>query len=178
LNISFVLKGVKQDGSVSHFFHRTFKAYNTGTRKRRKINTDASGDVRWHKTGKTKLVLIDGKHVGCKKIMVLYMSTSKGGKPEKTNWALHQYHLGTNEDEKDGEYVVSKLFYQQQGQKLGEKIAQDLVGVDGVDAVGMELDSVMVDVPKLYHSNQTGHEGTVQEPEFAFELVSIVCTSC
>jgi hypothetical protein len=38
----------------------------------------------------------------------------KGGKQEKTNWVMHQYHVGTGEDEKDAEFVVSKLFYQQQ----------------------------------------------------------------
>lgn len=26
---------------------------------------------------------------------------------------MHQYHLGTDEDEKEGEFVVSKIFYQQ-----------------------------------------------------------------
>uniref|UniRef100_A0A0D9WP45 NAC domain-containing protein n=1 Tax=Leersia perrieri TaxID=77586 RepID=A0A0D9WP45_9ORYZ len=119
------LPGVKQDGSVSHFFHRTFKAYNTGIRKRRKINTSDLADVRWHKTGKTKPVIVDGKHLGCKKIMVLYMSPVKGGKPEKTNWVMHQYHLGTGEDEIEGQYVVSKLFFQQQF-KPGEKNAQEL----------------------------------------------------
>ncbi|PKA54511.1 NAC domain-containing protein 8 [Apostasia shenzhenica] len=108
------LPGVKNDGTVAHFFHRTFKAYNTGTRKRRKIRTDEHADVRWHKTGKTKPVLLDGEHVGCKKIMVLYVSAPKGGKAEKTNWVMHQYHLGTGEDEVDGEYVVSKIFHQQQ----------------------------------------------------------------
>jgi len=118
----FLLPGVKLDGSVSHFFHRTFKAYSSGTRKRRKIqqNDDnehtggLGGDVRWHKTGKTKPVIIDGVHIGCKKIMVLYSSLKKGEKHEKTNWVMHQYHLGTGEDEKDGEFVVSKIFYQQQ----------------------------------------------------------------
>ena len=29
---------------------------------------------------------------------------------------MHQYHLGTEEDEKEAEYVVSKVFYQQQKQ--------------------------------------------------------------
>ncbi|XP_044955030.1 SUPPRESSOR OF GAMMA RESPONSE 1-like [Hordeum vulgare subsp. vulgare] len=119
------LPGVKQDGSVSHFFHRTFKAYNTGTRKRGKINTGDLADVRWHKTSKTKPVIVDGQHLGCKKIMVLYMSTVKGGKPKKTNWVMHQYHLGTREDEQNGEYVVSKLFFQQQS-KPGEKSALEL----------------------------------------------------
>ncbi|KAE8810788.1 NAC domain-containing protein 8 [Hordeum vulgare] len=119
------LPGVKQDGSVSHFFHRTFKAYNTGTRKRGKINTGDLADVRWHKTSKTKPVIVDGQHLGCKKIMVLYMSTVKGGKPKKTNWVMHQYHLGTREDEQNGEYVVSKLFFQQQS-KPEEKSALEL----------------------------------------------------
>ncbi|GLT91752.1 hypothetical protein SLE2022_096250 [Rubroshorea leprosula] len=119
------LPGVKQDGSVSHFFHRAIKAYNTGTRKRRKIHGDDAADVRWHKTGKTKPVMIDGVQKGCKKIMVLYV-TVRGGKAEKTNWVMHQYHLGTEEDEKDGEYVISKISYQQQQPKQGDKTEQDL----------------------------------------------------
>lgn len=131
------LPGVKQDGSVSHFFHRTFKAYNTGTRKRRKINTGDLADVRWHKTGKTKPVIVDGQHLGCKKIMVLYMSTVKGGKPKKTNWVMHQYHLGTGEDEQNGEYVVSKLFFQQQS-KPGEKSALELTNTDVMETIVAE----------------------------------------
>ncbi|XP_057810122.1 SUPPRESSOR OF GAMMA RESPONSE 1 isoform X2 [Salvia miltiorrhiza] len=116
------LPGVKQDGSVSHFFHRAIKAYSTGTRKRRKIHGDDCGDVRWHKTGRTKPVLLDGVQKGCKKIMVLYISPVRGGKAEKTNWVMHQYHLGTGEDEKEGEYVISKIFYQQQQQQQTRQI--------------------------------------------------------
>ena len=104
--------GVKHDGTMSHFFHRAIKAYSTGTRKRRKIHDDDLGDVRWHKTGRTKTVVLDGVQRGCKKIMVLYE-----GKSVKPNWVMHQYHLGTDEDEKDGEYVVSKIFYQQPQQQ-------------------------------------------------------------
>lgn len=134
------LPGVKQDGSVSHFFHRAIKAYSTGTRKRRKIHGDDSGDVRWHKTGRTKPVLLDGVQRGCKKIMVLYISPVRGGKSEKTNWVMHQYHLGTGEDEKEGEYVISKVFYQQQVTKqidkgeeeISEAIHTTLVKVDPV----------------------------------------------
>lgn len=131
--------GVKQDGSVSHFFHRAIKAYNTGTRKRRKINGASSGDVRWHKTGRTKPVPLDGVQKGCKKIMVLYLSPVKGGKPEKTNWVMHQYHLGTEEDEREGEYVISKVFYQQQQVKQSEKneveVPEDDVMIVKVDPV-------------------------------------------
>lgn len=121
------LPGVKQDGSASHFFHRAVKAYNTGNRKRRKINGDDLGDVRWHKTGRTKPVILDGIQRGCKKIMVLYMSPLKGGKAEKTNWVMHQYHLGTGEDEKEGEFVMSKVLYQQQQQlKQSDKVDNDI----------------------------------------------------
>lgn len=108
-----------RDGVSKHFFHRPSKAYTSGTRKRRKIqserglgNCDAVGEARWHKTGKTRPVIVGGQQKGCKKILVLYSNYGKQGKPEKTNWVIHQYHLG-REEEKDGELVVSKVFYQQ-----------------------------------------------------------------
>uniref|UniRef100_A0A7N0T4U4 NAC domain-containing protein n=1 Tax=Kalanchoe fedtschenkoi TaxID=63787 RepID=A0A7N0T4U4_KALFE len=106
------LPGAKKDGSSIHFFHRTANAYATGQRKRRKIQTQLDKQVRWHKTGKTKPVFENGIQKGCKKIMVLYYSSRKGFKPDKANWVMHQYHLGTDEEEKEGELVVSKIFYQ------------------------------------------------------------------
>ncbi|CAN1244870.1 SUPPRESSOR OF GAMMA RESPONSE 1 [Linum perenne] len=128
--------GVKQDGNACHFFHRAIKAYNTGTRKRRKIQGDDVGVVRWHKTGRTKPVVLDGVQRGCKKIMVLYM-----GKADKTNWVMHQYHLGTSEDEKDGEYVVSKIFYQQQQQgNKGDKPEEELS--ENIDSLMTKVDPI------------------------------------
>ncbi|KAF8408317.1 hypothetical protein HHK36_007466 [Tetracentron sinense] len=120
------LPGAKKDGSSVHFFHRTTNAYATGHRKRRKIHGQCSltkEHVRWHKTGRTKPVIENGVQKGFKKIMVLYRSSKKGSKPDKSNWVMHQYHLGTEEDEREGEYVVSKIFYQQQ--KQTEKIDND-----------------------------------------------------
>ncbi|EPS67020.1 hypothetical protein M569_07755, partial [Genlisea aurea] len=112
------LPGVTRDGLSRHFFHRPSKAYTTGTRKRRKIQTECDhlqgGETRWHKTGKTRPVLANGKQKGCKKILVLYTNFGKNRKPEKTNWVMHQYHLGKHEEEKEGELVVSKIFYQTQ----------------------------------------------------------------
>ncbi|KAL5998838.1 hypothetical protein ACLOJK_009786 [Asimina triloba] len=114
------LPGVNRDGLIRHFFHRPSKAYTTGTRKRRKVHTDAQGgETRWHKTGKTRPVYVGGKLKGYKKILVLYTNYGKQRKPEKTNWVMHQYHLGNNEDEKDGELVVSKVFYQTQPRQCG-----------------------------------------------------------
>ncbi|CAN1272947.1 SUPPRESSOR OF GAMMA RESPONSE 1 [Linum perenne] len=109
------LPGAKKDGSSFHFFHRTMNAYATGHRKRRKIQTEhasAEERVRWHKTGKTKPVLQNGVQKGCKKIMVLYKSSKRGSKPDKADWIMHQFHLGTDEHEMAGEYVVSRIFYQ------------------------------------------------------------------
>lgn len=98
------LPGIKQDGSSTHFFHRTSKAYTTGTRKRRKVD-----NFRWHKTGKTRKVCENGEQIGCKKIMVLYTTPAKGSKSVRTDWVMHQYHLGTEEHEKEDEFVVSKI---------------------------------------------------------------------
>ncbi|TKY51664.1 NAC domain-containing protein 8 [Spatholobus suberectus] len=134
------LPDVKEDGSASHFFHRAIKAYNTGSRKRRKICDRDFGDVRWHKTGRTKPVILNGVQKGCKKIMVLYISLVRGGKSEKTNWVMHQYHLGTEEDEKDGEYVISKVFYQQLQVKFGEKDDQDIPEI--TEATILKVDPV------------------------------------
>ncbi|KAK6919640.1 NAC domain [Dillenia turbinata] len=114
------LPGVGKDGLIRHFFHRPSKAYTTGTRKRRKVHTDSEGgETRWHKTGKTRPVFVGGKVKGYKKILVLYTNYGKQRKPEKTNWVMHQYHLGNNEEEKDGELVVSKVFYQTQPRQCG-----------------------------------------------------------
>ena len=112
---------MSKDGLVRHFFHRPSKAYTTGTRKRRKVHTDDidGSETRWHKTGKTRAVLIKEKVKGYKKILVLYTNYGKQRKPEKTNWVMHQYHLGNNEDERDGELVVSKVFYQTQPRQCG-----------------------------------------------------------
>ncbi|MCD7450248.1 hypothetical protein HAX54_004693 [Datura stramonium] len=114
------LPGVSKDGQVRHFFHRPSKAYTTGTRKRRKVHTEIDGgETRWHKTGKTRPVYIGGVLKGYKKILVLYTNYGRQRKPEKTNWVMHQYHLGENEEEKDGELVVSKVFYQTQPRQCG-----------------------------------------------------------
>ncbi|KAK4286119.1 hypothetical protein QN277_002725 [Acacia crassicarpa] len=121
------LPGVSKDGLVRHFFHRPSKAYTTGTRKRRKVHTDDvdGSETRWHKTGKTRPVYLSGKLIGYKKILVLYTNYGKQRKPEKTNWVMHQYHLGYNEEEKEGELVVSKVFYQTQPRQCGSLLMKD-----------------------------------------------------
>ncbi|MQL80467.1 hypothetical protein Taro_012911 [Colocasia esculenta] len=129
------LPGVTRDGLSKHFFHRPSKAYTTGTRKRRKIQTECDlqgGETRWHKTGKTRPVIANGRQKGCKKILVLYTNFGKNRKPEKTNWVMHQYHLGELEEEKEGELVVSKIFFQTQprvcnGSDRGAAAAADAV---------------------------------------------------
>lgn len=122
------LPGISRDGLIRHFFHRPSKAYTTGTRKRRKIQTECDeqgGETRWHKTGKTRPVMIHGRQKGCKKILVLYTNFGKHRKPEKTNWVMHQYHLGCQEEEKEGELVVSKVFFQTQPRQCSWEKASD-----------------------------------------------------
>ena len=72
--------------------------------------------------------------------MVLYVSPVRGGKAEKTNWVMHQYHLGTGEDEKEGQYVISKVLYQQQQGKQTDKFEHDLP--DGTDVMIANVDPV------------------------------------
>ncbi|KAI3802876.1 hypothetical protein L1987_31021 [Smallanthus sonchifolius] len=138
------LPGVTRDGLSRHFFHRPSKAYTTGTRKRRKIQTECDlqggGETRWHKTGKTRPVMVNGKQKGCKKILVLYTNFGKNRKPEKTSWVMHQYHLGQHEEEREGELVVSKIFYQTQPRQcnLTEKasnnnVLSNMIYVEGVN---------------------------------------------
>ncbi|CAL9762246.1 unnamed protein product [Musa acuminata subsp. burmannicoides] len=132
------LPGVTRDGLSKHFFHRPSKAYTTGTRKRRKIQSECDlqkGETRWHKTGKTRPVMVNGKQKGCKKILVLYTNFGKHRKPEKTNWVMHQYHLGELEEEKEGELVVSKIFYQTQPRQcnLSERSTAVAAAMEGID---------------------------------------------
>ncbi|XP_058101952.1 SUPPRESSOR OF GAMMA RESPONSE 1-like isoform X2 [Magnolia sinica] len=146
------LPGIKKDGSSVHFFHRTSNAYATGQRKRRKIHPQCclfEERVRWHKTGKTRPIIENGVQKGCKKIMVLYKSLKKGSKPHKDNWVMHQYHLGTEEDEREGEFVVSKIFYQQQSKHVTEK--------SNVDVFKKESDMVAARVSPRTPKTNTPH---------------------
>ncbi|XP_021894898.1 protein BEARSKIN2-like isoform X2 [Carica papaya] len=138
------LPGVTRDGLSRHFFHRPSKAYTTGTRKRRKIQTECDlqgGETRWHKTGKTRPVMVNGKQKGCKKILVLYTNFGKNRKPEKTNWVMHQYHLGQHEEEKEGELVVSKIFYQTQPRQCNWSDRSASTTADGTSDPNSRRDS-------------------------------------
>jgi len=117
--LNYITSGVSKDGLIRHFFHRPSKAYTTGTRKRRKVHSEDGSETRWHKTGKTRPVYNNSKLKGYKKILVLYTNYGKQRKPEKTNWVMHQYHLGSDEEEKEGVLVVSKVFYQTQPRQCG-----------------------------------------------------------
>ncbi|CAI5969239.1 unnamed protein product [Closterium sp. NIES-65] len=130
------------DGTTRHYFHRPSRAYAMGLRKRRKVFSDrpspaaatlphrhcGGGGCGW-RTG--------GVRIGWKKILVLYETRAQrgkkrgrtsgaalqgaAGKDRKTNWIMHQYHVGEQGEEKEGEWVVSKVFYQiQQRQSSGE----------------------------------------------------------
>ncbi|CAL5212800.1 unnamed protein product [Lathyrus oleraceus] len=158
------LPGVSKDGLIRHFFHRPSKAYTTGTRKRRKVHSDHEdgSETRWHKTGKTRPIYNSSKLKGYKKILVLYTNYGKQRKPEKTSWVMHQYHLGSDEEEKEGELVVSKVFYQTQPRQCGGNslmmkdsiVGKSLKGQSGNNIEVMNGEkSINGSFVEYYHSN-------------------------
>ncbi|CAJ2629499.1 unnamed protein product [Trifolium pratense] len=170
------LPGISQDGSAAHFFHKAVKAYNSGGRKRRRIFDQDLGELRWHKTGKTRPIFLNGIQRGSKKIMVLYTIPSNGGKAEKTNWIVHQYHIGREEDEKNGEYVVSKIFYQQQQPvKLGKKDGQDVPETSGearvVDPVTPNFVTPELPCNKKQCSDMNQQQESQQEPQHISQIL-------
>jgi hypothetical protein len=44
--------------------------------------------------------------------MVLYKTWQRGENHDRDNWVMRECHLGEEEAKKDGELVVSKIFYQ------------------------------------------------------------------
>lgn len=56
---------------------------------------------------------------------------------------MHQYHLGINEEEREGELVVSKIFYQTQPRQCVGNInwadqhrsSKDVIGIDAGDEI-------------------------------------------
>ncbi|KAI5425502.1 hypothetical protein KIW84_031344 [Lathyrus oleraceus] len=101
-------------------------AYSTGQQKPQNTQHHGSTEdhVRWHKTGKTKAVIEYGVHKGYKKILVLYIRSGKESKSYKSDWKMHQYHPGNDEDEKNGEYVFSKLLHKN-SLKAAEKFSHE-----------------------------------------------------
>ncbi|KQJ83161.1 SUPPRESSOR OF GAMMA RESPONSE 1 [Brachypodium distachyon] len=137
------LPGIKIDGTNSYFFHTISNAYDVGQRKRRKVvssdHTVRDEPIRWHKTGKSRSISENGVVKGWKKILVLYIgSKKKGADIYKTNWTMHQYHLGVEEDEKHGELVVSKIFWQLRSNKTRK--SQIYVVDEEYDSVAGEID--------------------------------------
>ncbi|KAK3130648.1 hypothetical protein QOZ80_6BG0496120 [Eleusine coracana subsp. coracana] len=182
------LPGLTKDGLSRHFFHRPSKAYTTGTRKRRKIQPPSAAtsssssspaaaqqhqqqqkqqrsETRWHKTGKTRPVVVAGRQRGCKKILVLYTNFGKHRKPQKTNWVMHQYHLGEAEEERDGELVVSKIFYQTQPRQCS--VAEPSAAASS--AATVEISDHAAAVPVVSSSNAgAAFQGAVGMDEFNF----------
>jgi hypothetical protein len=107
-------------------------------------------------------VIVGGRQKGSKKILVLYSNYGKQGKPKKTNWVMHQYHLG-DQEEKDGELVVSKVFYQTQLRSTtatvehhtmdGEKVAEASKAMQNVLS-SFAADATAVTVAMVPHRQQ------------------------
>ncbi|XP_047971444.1 SUPPRESSOR OF GAMMA RESPONSE 1-like isoform X2 [Salvia hispanica] len=135
------LPGAKMDGSCAYYFYRIVNAYASGGRKSRRVGDQESARVRWYQTGKTKQVVQNEIHRGFKKIMVLYETLKRGCKVEKSNWVMHQYHLGSDEHEKEGEYVVSKIFHRPK--KESEKVGSLTLGKEESDVKAVPVIPMM-----------------------------------
>ena len=64
----------------------------------------------WHNTGNTLPVMVNGRQMGSKKVLVLH--TNKYFDQQRTNWVLHWYHLEDLVQETGRELVLCKIFYQ------------------------------------------------------------------
>ncbi|WVZ86126.1 hypothetical protein U9M48_032959 [Paspalum notatum var. saurae] len=149
------LPGIKMDGSSLHFFHKVSNAYGSGHRKRRRVieDTNVSHEhIRWHKTGKSKVIRNEhGNKIGWKKILVLYKGSKRGDdNTTKDNWVMHQYHLGLDEDETTAEFVVSKIFYQVTSKKNGKSIIDN---ADVVPNVEINPTTSKTNLPQPHHLN-------------------------
>ncbi|KAF8693649.1 hypothetical protein HU200_039059 [Digitaria exilis] len=154
------LPGMKADGSNAHFFHRVAKAYGCGQRKRRRViscsdTTVTDEHVRWHKTGRSKPIYDNGVKKGWKKIMVLYKISQSGGKPDRAHWVMHQYHLGEEEDEKDGDLVVSKIFCQMPNKSMEVSETETAYDEPDVSASVIGPKTPKTTAPQIRHSNNS-----------------------
>ena len=50
------------------------------------------------------------------------LHTNKNFDQHRTNWVMHQYHLGDLEQEKEWELVLCKIFYQTYTRARNKKI--------------------------------------------------------
>ena len=60
------------------------------------------------------------RQTGSKKVLVLH--TNKNFDQQRTNWVMHQYHLGDLEQEKERELVLCKIFNQTNTRARSKKI--------------------------------------------------------
>lgn len=122
--------------------------------------------VRWHKTGKTKPVIENGIHRGFKKIMVLYETSKRGSKPDKCNWVQHQYHLGSDEDDKEGEFVVSKIFYQPEKETVKDENPTVVKEESEVKAAPVIPLTPKTNTPDPPRQDQTPYSDGIMEDDF------------
>ena len=86
----------------------------------RKIQSECGMHAMWNNTGNTLPVMVNGRQMGNKKVLVLH--TNKNFDQYRTNWVMHQYHLGDLEQEKERELVLYKIFYQTNTRARTKKI--------------------------------------------------------
>ena len=99
--------GITLSGLSKHFFQRNSRAFKRGTWMRRKIRSECGMHAMWHKTGNTLPVMVNGRQTGSKKVLVLH--TNKNFNQQRTNWVMHQYHLGTWSKRRSGSWSSARF---------------------------------------------------------------------
>ncbi|XP_048566878.1 NAC domain-containing protein 75-like, partial [Triticum urartu] len=103
------LPGITLSGLRKHFFQRNSRAFKRVTWTPHKKQSKCSMHAMWHNTSNTLPVVVNSRQTGSKKVLVLH--TNKNFDQQRTDWVMHQYHLGDLEQEKERELVLCKIFY-------------------------------------------------------------------
>ena len=102
------------------FLPAQFQGIQKGHVDASQIQSECGMHAMWHNTGNTLPVMVNGRQTGSKKVLVLH--TKKNFDQQRTNWVMHQYHLGDLEQEKERELVLCKIFYQTNTRARTKKI--------------------------------------------------------
>nr|BAC42793.1 unknown protein [Arabidopsis thaliana] len=90
---------------------------------------------------------------------------------------MHQYHLGSSEDEKDGEPVLSKVFYQTQPRQCGsmEPKPKNLVNLNRFSYENIQAGFGYEHGGKSEETTQVIRELVVREGDGSCSFLSFTC---
>lgn len=82
---------------------------------------------------------------------------------------MHQYHLGNDEEEKEGELVVSKVFYQTQPRQCSSLMKESMKDQSGNEVINNKKNNGFVE---YFHSNFISFEQGNQHRSSSAQVIS------